>query len=334
MRNSTIKDIAKKAGVSIATVSRVINNNYAVSDEVEKLVKSAAKELNYKPNANARSLRSKDTGLIALVITDLSDSFFMDAAKGMDSIISESDYNLTISSSMGDAKKEQKLIDSLLERRIAGLVIACVDKNPARLHACEAMGIPIVVIDRKVEAVSASQVIWDNRSGSFQLTDHLIDCGHRQIAIVNVSFQNDNGQERLEGFQQAMKAAGINCPKEYISKPNFYQKEAYDFVLKVMRLPNPPSAVFCANNIMLEGTLEALRDLNLRVYDDVSVVMFGNPECNKYLERKITAAVQEPRSMGEVAGRVMCDLLKNRNISKTQTVLKTKIFFGESVKKI
>ena len=334
MADTTIRDIAKLAGVSIATVSRVINNNYPVSDKTEYLVKKAMEELDYRPNANARSLRSKKTRLIALVIADLSNRFFMDAAKGLEAVIADSDYNLIIASSGGEVKKEQKLIDSLLEMRIAGLVIACIDRNPKKLFTCESMGVPVVLIDRKVEAINTNQVLWDNRDGAYQLTKHLIDHGHKRIAIVNVSLKNSNGQERLAGFKLALRNSGIPCQKEYISKSNFRQEEAYEFVMKVMRLPVPPTAIFCANNIMLEGTLKALRELNLQIYDDVSVVIFGNPECNNYLERKITAATQDTWTMGQTAGKVICDLLENNHIHKTQIVLKTEIIPGASVKEI
>lgn len=334
MSSVTIRDIAKKAGVSIATVSRVINNNYPVSNEVEELVKKTIEELNYSPNANARSLRSKNTGLIAFVIADLSNQFFMDAAKGMESVITDSDYNLIIASSGGEEEKEAKLIDSLLEMRIAGLAIACIDKNSEKLHNCVNMGVPAVLIDRKVETVNTNQILWDNYTGSYQLTKHLVEYGHRNIAIVNVSLSNNNGQERLQGFRQAIKDSGLACPKEYISKSSFTSEEAYEYVLKTMRLPVSPSAIFCANNIMLEGTLKALKELKLRVYDDVSVVLFGNSECNKYLDKKITAAIQDTWSMGRIAGEVMCDLLKHKNIHKTQIVLKTDIIYGDSVKNI
>ena len=334
MANATIRDIARQAGVSIATVSRVVNNNYPVSDKTQHLVKKAMEELDYRPNANARSLRNRKTCLIALVIADLSNRFFMDAAKGLEAIIADSNYNLIIASSGGEIKKEQKLIDSLLEMRIAGLVIACIDKNPKRLFTCESMGVPVVLIDRKVESINTNQVLWDNQDGAYQLARHLIDCGHKRIAMVNVSLKNSNGQERLEGFMRALRESGISPAKGLISKSNFRQEEAYDFVMKVMNLPAAPTAIFCANNIMLEGTLKALRKLHLKVYDDVSVVVFGNPECNNYLDRRITAATQDTWTMGQTAGKVICDLLGNNHIHKTQIVLKTEIVFGESVKKI
>lgn len=334
MGDITIRDIAKRAGVSIATVSRVINNNYPVSSEVEALVRKTMEDLNYRPNANARSLRSRKTGLIALVVADLSNRFFMEAAKGLEAVIADSDYNLIIASSSGKVEKERKLIESLMEMRIAGLVIACIDKSKEKLQSCEDMDVPMVLIDRKVEALDTNQILWDNYTGACQLTNHLIEYGHKRIAIVNVSLNNNNGQERLQGFKEALKAAGLKCLKEYISKSNFGQEEAYEFVMKVMKSAEPPTAIFCANNIMLEGTLDALKELNLKVYDDVSVVIFGNPECNRYLERKITAVIQDTRSMGRIAGEVMCDLLKNPNIHHTQIVLKTELVLGDSVKKI
>jgi LacI family transcriptional regulator len=330
----TIRDIAKEAGVSIATVSRVINNNYPVSGEVEQTVKNTMAILGYRPNANARSLRSKNSRLIALVIADLSNRFFMEAAKGLESVISSSGYNLIIAGSGGEIEKERAIIDSLLEMRIAGLVMACIDKNPERLNTCESMGIPVVLIDRKVEAINACQILWNDYAGSYQLTKHLIDNGHRDIAIVNVSLQNNNGLKRLEGFKRALKDVGQNLPREYISHSNFTEEDAYEYVMKLFRDFRPPSAIVCANNIMLEGTLAALRTFKLQVYHDVSLVIFGNPECNKYLDRKITAAVQDIRSMGTIAGELICDLLGNKRTRDSEIVLDVKIVYGDSVKKL
>jgi LacI family transcriptional regulator len=330
----TIRDIAKKAGVSIATVSRVINNNYPVSDGVEQTVKNTMAALEYRPNANARSLRSKNSRLIALVIPDLSNRFFMEAAKGLESVISSSGYELIIAGSGKKVEKERTIINSLLEMRVAGLVTACIDKNPERLNACESMGIPVVLIDRKVEAIHASQILWNDYAGSYQLAKHLLDNGHKDIAIVNVSLQNNNGLKRLEGFKKALKDANQNLPKEYISPPNFTEEDACEYVIKLFRSVRPPSAIFCANNIMLEGTLSAMRALKLQVYNDVSLVVFGNPECNKYLDRKITASIQDIRLMGEIAGKRICDLLGNKRTRESKIVLDVEIVYGDSVKKL
>jgi LacI family transcriptional regulator len=330
----TIRDIAKEAGVSIATVSRVINSNYPVSGEVKRAVKNTMAALEYRPDANARSLRSKNSRLIALVIADLSNRFFMEAAKGLELVISASGYNLIIAGSGGNVEKERAIINSLLEMRIAGLVMACIDKKPDRLNICDSMGIPVVLIDRKVEAINVSQILWNDYVGSCQLTKHLIDYGHKDIAIVNVSLQNNNGLKRLEGFKRALKDANQNCPEEYISRSNFTEEDAYEYVINLFRNFKPPTAIFCANNIMLNGTLAAMRSLKIQIHNDISLVVFGNPECNKYLDRKITAAVQDVRSMGEIAGRLICDLLENRARQDTEIILDVEIVYGDSVKKL
>lgn len=334
MRDTTIKDIAKEAKVSISTVSRVLNGNYPVSLEVKQRVEKAMKDLNYRPNAIARSLRNKKSNLIAFVIADLSNRFFMEAAKGLEIEISKAGYHLVIAGSDGDIKKEHTLIDALVERRIDGLVIATSDPKGEKVKYCLNHGIPVVLIDREVENLKTNQVLWNNMDGSYKLTKLLIDNGHKKIAIVNVTLNNLNGRQRLEGYKKALEEQGIPIKKGYISGSNFNKSEAYNYVKKIMLSDKPPTALFCANNIMLEGALQALNELNLKPYDDISIVSFGYLECNEYIPLKITSADQNSLEMGHKAGIILNNLLNEENRSSTQIILSPEIVIRDSVKKI
>lgn len=334
MREATIKDIARHAEVSISTVSRVMNDNYPVSDEARRRVEEAMEALRYRPNAIARSLRSSRSNMIALVVPDLSNRFFMEAAKGLELETGKAGYNLVIASSGGKAEKENALIDSLVERRVDGLVVAPSDQKGERIRACMEMHIPVVLIDRGIEGLETSQVLWNNFSGAYDLTKILIDHGHTAIGIVNVSLNNVNGAGRLSGFHQAMQDAGLPRRKEYESKSNFCVEEAHAFVKKVLQLPAPPTALFCANNIMVEGALRALQELHLRLYEDISIVAFGNLECNKYLYPRITAADQDSIEMGRRAGLILDDLLCSGKTELTKVVLNAKLTEGGSVRRL
>ncbi|MBT9775233.1 substrate-binding domain-containing protein [Clostridium sp. MCC353] len=334
MKEITIKDIASEAGVSISTVSRVINGNYPVRQEVREKVEAVMKQLEYHPNAVARSLRINKTNLIALVVADLSNHFFMEIAKGLEIEVSKMGYHLVIASSGGNIEKERELIDTLVGKRIDGLVIASSDSDGDKIQKCLSLGIPVVLVDRTIKNITTNQILWKDFECSYKLTRLLTDNGHKRIGIVNVTLTNPNGSSRLEGFKQAITDAGIPVSEAFISPSNFSQRQAYDYVMEIMQKENRPTAIYCANNIMLEGTLQALRELELKVYDDVSLVAFGRLECNKYITPQITSADQDSLEMGHRAGEILSGLLAGKNTYSTQIILDSKIKERGSVKKI
>lgn len=334
MKEITIKDIASEAGVSISTVSRVINGNYPVRQEVREKVEAVMKQLEYHPNAVARSLRINKTNLIALVVADLSNHFFMEIAKGLEIEVSKMGYHLVIASSGGNIEKERELIDTLVGKRIDGLVIASSDSDGDKIQKCLSLGIPVVLVDRTIKNITTNQILWKDFECSYKLTRLLTDNGHKRIGIVNVTLTNPNGSSRLEGFKQAITDAGIPVSEAFISPSNFSQRQAYDYVMEIMQKENRPTAIYCANNIMLEGTLQALRELELKVYDDVSLVAFGRLECNKYITPQITSEDQDSLEMGHRAGEILSGLLAGKNTYSTQIILDSKIKERGSVKKI
>ncbi len=334
MRDITIKDIASQAGVSISTVSRVINGNYPVRQSVREKVEAVMRELEYHPNGVARSLRINRTNLVALVVADLSNHFFMEIAKGLEAEVSRMGYHLVIASSGGDAEKERELIDTLVERRIDALVIAAVDSKGDKLLRCLRLGIPVILVDRAIPGLTTSQILWNDFESSYQLTRLLIDNGHREIAIVNVTLTNPNGRNRLEGYRQALTDAGIRVPEAYVSPSSFSEDQAYRYVMELMGRGERPTAIYCANNVMLEGTLLALREAGLKVREDISVVAFGNPVCNKYITPQITSAEQDSYEMGCRAGEILAGVLAGKGISHTQVVIPSKIVERGSVRRI
>lgn len=334
MKEVTIKDIARRAGVSISTVSRVVNDNYPVRQEVRRRVEEAIKELEYRPNAIARSLRSSKTNLVALVVADLSGYFFMEAAKGLEGEISRAGYHLVVASSGGDTKKEQKLLETLIERKIDGLVIAVSDSEGANIKKCLKQGMPVVLIDREIKGLAVSQIFWRDFENSYRLVSLLIQKGHWKIAIVNVMLSNPNGNNRLKGYLRALEDAGIPFRKEYASPSNFSAAQACGYVKQIMCREDPPTALYCANNIMLEGTLQALAGAGLRIYEDVSVVAFGALECNKYIVPQITSAEQDSFAMGCQAGQLLLELVSGKRKASVQIAMDSSIIERGSVKKI
>ena len=318
----TIKDIAKAAGVSVATVSRVINDNYPVSKEARERVQQVMQELHYRPNAIAQSLRSNRSNMIGLIVADLSNQFFM---KG---------YNLVVASSDGRPEKERKLIRAMNDKRLDALCIASVDSEADTINDVIRSGMPIVLVDRVLNDVNTSQVCWNDEQSAEQLTKLLLANNHRRIAVVNVTLSHSVGRNRLAGFKKAMQEAQISLPKSYISPSNFSAEDAYRYVLRVMKQKSRPTALLCCNNVMAEGALRAIGELGLKIYDDVSLVAFGCQDWNKYLMPKITSIEMDSCDMGERAGSIMVDMINSGPKIAAKMILSGRLMEGGSVKKL
>ena len=331
MTEITIKSVARKAGVSITTVSRVINGNYPVSAASKKRVENAMKDLNYRPNIIARNLRSNKTNLIAFVVADISNPFFMDAVKGLEGEVEQEGYNLVIASSNGSIEKEHKLIDSLIEQRIGGLVIASSDASGEGVKTCLEMNIPVVLIDRMIEGMDLNQVGWDNYAGAKLLTEKLIEKGHRRIGIVNVSLAHQSGTLRRDGFLDTLEEHGIPRVDEYVSPANFSMEEAYKWAGKLLGREKRPTALFCANNVMLEGALMAAGDASLSIGEELSLVSFGSIDFDRFLSTSITCLHQDSSLMGQKAGEILLRQLKGREEEKHTIVIPSEFREGDSI---
>lgn len=329
---ATIKDIALKAGVSISTVSRVINGNYPVRESVQKKVKSVMEELDFHPNAIARSLRSRKSKLIGFIIADLSNQFFMDIAKGLEKEIETIDDQLLIASSDNEPQKESKIINALIERNIDGLVIASSGGESLQaIEKCKENGIPVVLIDRSFNEVDVSQVLWDDYEVSIKLVEKLINAGHKKIVCVNVMLSNPTGKLRLDGYLKALQNNNIEIDESIISGSNFGPEEAYDFVIKTFSSKNRPTAIFCTNNQMAFGALRAFNELGIVVGKDVSMVLFGNLLAHNYYPLSITHSDQDGVSMGSVAGKLLIEEMNSEISSNKRIIVDAPIVDGKSI---
>ena len=331
----TIKDMAKAAGVSVATVSRVINDNYPVSKEARERVQQVMQEApRDRPNAIAQSLRSNRSNMIGLIVADLSNQFFMKVAKGLEKSVAAKGYNLVVASSDGRPEKERKLIRAMNDKRLDALCIASVDSEADTINDVIRSGMPIVLVDRVLNDVNTSQVCWNDEQSAEQLTKLLLANNHRRIAVVNVTLTHSVGRNRLAGFKKAMQEAQISPPKSYISPSNFSAEDAYRYVLRVMKQKSRPTALLCCNNVMAEGALRAIGELGLKIYDDVSLVAFGSQDWNKYLMPKITSIEMDSCDMGERAGSIMVDMINSGPKIAAKMILSGRLMEGGSVKKL
>ncbi len=333
MENATIKDIAREAGFSVATVSRVINGNYPVSTETRQRVLQAIEDLHYTPNAIARSLRKNRTDLVALIVEDISSVFLLDIAKGLEEELEKDGMNLILASSDGSPEKERRLIDLLMKRRCDGLVIATTDHDPSRIKSCMDRKMPVVLVDRTFQELRTNQIGWNNLDASVQLTQYLIDRGHQKIGMMNCSTTSINGSKRLEGFSKAMDTAHLDTFAPWVSPSLGSTDNAYHWVKALLTQPERPTALFCGNYRMLEGVLMAMEDLGLKLGEDLSVVSFGRKERSLYRTLPVTYMKQPSQEMGREAGRLLKRLIQFPEERITShIILETELVEAGSVK--
>lgn len=311
---ATIRDVAKEARVSIATVSHVINETRYVSQELAVRVQTAMERLNYFPNGIARSLKTQKTHTIGLIISDISNPFFSTLVRGVEDAAAENGYSVIISDTDEDLVKEKLYIRVLIQRRIDGLIIAPTGKEDQDLRLLSERGIPLVFVDRKLDGVEADSVLSKNIEGAYQATKYLIKNGHRRIGIILGLKDVSTSEERFIGYKKALKEFAIAEDRELIAQGNFKIEGGMKACKQLFSLQNPPSAVFSLNNLTTIGVLRTLRELGLRYPKDIEVVGFDDSEWVDMLDFSLPTVVQHPYEMGYQATQLLFARIKGEGV--------------------
>jgi len=300
---ATIHDVARKAGVSSATVSHVINNSRFVSPETRARVVEAIDALRYRRDGVARSLRRARTSTIGVVISDITNPFFSDLVRGIEDRIygREEGFNLILCNTDEDATRERMYLDVLQERRVEGLIIVPAGDNEDCLNELVMSGLPVVFADRTVEGVEADTVLVDNVDGTFRLTQHLVGLGHRRIGVLQSERAATSVAERILGWRYALEGARIGADAALVTKGGRTIEDARQAGLSLLDDPGRPTAVLCTNNIMTLGMIQAIADLGLRCPDDIAVVGFDDFPWATAFSPRLTALAQPAYAMGTEA---------------------------------
>ena len=300
----TIRDIARLAGVSVATVSGVLNNKPTVKPALVDRVKKAMDALDYHPDQVARSLRMRHTNTVGMVIADVTNPFFTDVIRGVEKEAQSNGYSVILCDSNEDPALERHYLSTLFSRRVDGVLLAPTSSPSAhepRVHK----RFPIVLIDRIPLGYTGDAVMTDSFSAAYDGTRHLIELGHRQIAIITGQLNLSNGLDRLEGFRKALQEEHLALPDKYVQQGDFQLESGYRSGLELMRLPVPPTAIFSCNNKMTLGLMRALGELHVRCPDAVSVLGFDDFEWSAYFTPRLTTIAQASNEMGRQAMRLL-----------------------------
>ena len=314
----SIKDVALAAGVSTATVSRVLANNISIKPETKQRVLDAVHTLNYRPNLIARSLRVQKSNKIGLVVSDIRNPFFTAIGRAVEDAAYEQGYSLLICNTDEDSKKEELYLNLLYDQNVAGIIFSPTQKFNISSPTLQSH-IPFVIIDRAIENYPADMVLLDNVSAAADLANHLIDNGYRRIAGL-FGDASLTGQERSRGFHKALKDHQLKPVAAHFIAARI--QKGYEATLELMKSPERPDAIYTSNSMLTAGALQALRELKCRIPTDVALVGFDETLWGDLVDPPITVIAQPNEEIGRTATELLFQKVENPQRSAKTVILK------------
>lgn len=324
----TIQQVAQQAGVSTATVSRVLNDSQLVSDDLKQRVRKVIEELGYYPNRSARNLRAKHVRKIGVLFADISNPFFTSVLAGIESVLQKAGYILILGNSNEDAHTEQLHLNAFLEEGVAGIILAATTTTRTRYEKLLEAGIPLLGIDRVVEGLKIDTVTINNIDAAYHATSHLIHLGHKRVAFIGGPEKMSTARYRLMGYQQAMGEAGHLTPQ--LAAGNFRQDGGYAAMSSLLDGPNRPSAVVVANNLMTLGALQSIHERQLSIPKDIALVGFDDMPWGASIQPPLSVIAQPTFEMGTVAARLLLDRIQNPEHPMQRIILETQLIVRKS----
>jgi LacI family transcriptional regulator len=327
----TISDVAKQAGVSPATVSRVIQGAKPVKPATREKVERAIEELGYVPSAVARSLRSKRTRAVALVVPDITNAFWTTVARGVEDIAQRQDYSVLLCNTDENPAKQLRYLDVVASQRVDGVIIAPYDSDARNLAKLRDRNIPTVIIDRRIEGWDVDSVYGDSISGARAVVKHLIGLGHRWIAMISGPMNTSTAEDRVTGYCMALAEAGIPIDPRLIRRGEFRAASGEKLAHQVLDEGLKPTAIFAANNAIAMGVIEAVEMQGLRIPQDIALVCFDDFPYVSCLFPFLTVVVQPAYDMGANAAQLLLSRLDSEvSLQPRHVVLPTRLIIRHS----
>lgn len=310
MKN-TIRDVANLAGVSITTVSHVINKTRYVSDELCQRVNRAMEQLSYRPNILARSLRLGATKTIGLIVPDNSNPYFAEIARIIEDIGYENGYSVLLCNSDGLGEKEAAYVNMMIAKQVDGIIFIAAGNTQEHLNDLTNRNIPVVVVDRDIAPALADVVLVNNESGGYAATRYLLDLGHTKIACITGPSEITPSAGRVHGYRKALQEAGLTVRDECIIAGDFKPRSGEKAMAELLNLSDPPTAVFICNDLMALGAFRTLRYANKRVPYDISIVGFDDITLASELMPPLTTVAQPIVELATLAADLLITRIQN-----------------------
>jgi LacI family transcriptional regulator len=304
---ATIHDVAKRAGVSVATASRALSGHGYVSAASRERVVQAAADLAYVPNGMARGLKTQRSGLVALLVPEIVNSFYTTLSRGVEDVANANGLQVILGNTDESVIKERTYVELMITTRVDGVMVAPAGRTAGHLESLLTAAVPTVLVDRTVDGFAVDVVRGDGIGGAESLTRHLIGLGHRRIALLNGHLDTSVARDRESGFRNALAAAGIALDERHVSAGAWFIDDAEIRAGAILDAPDPPTAIVAANNFMAIGALRAFRKRGLRVPDDVALVSFDDIEDAAEIDPFLTALSQPAYTMGTIAMQLLLE---------------------------
>jgi len=327
----TIYDVAREAGVSMATVSRVVNNNPNVKPQTRKKVFEAIERLGYRPNAVARGLASKKTTTVGVVIPDISNTMYSEVVRGIEDIANMYHYNIILCNSDKKKEKEIRVINTLLEKQVDGLLFMGGAITDEHIEAFRT-NVPIVLCATRDEKQMFPSVDIDHEAAAYDAVKVLIDHGHRNIGMICVNLQDPQvGYARYQGYRKALAEAGIPFRESHVRVGNYRYESGLETMEYFLNLEDRPTAIFSATDEMAIGAIHAIQDAGLRVPDDIAVMSVDNVRMASMVRPQLSTVAQPMYDIGAVSMRLLTKLMKKEPVSSPYVVLPHETILRKSV---
>lgn len=330
----TIKDIARLANVSVATVSRAINGRDRVSEATRKKILKIIEDVNFVPNAMAASMVNKRTHMLAVVVPEIQNPFYTAVIGGTVEAAKKEGYSTLVVSTYEDEAEEEEFFEGFLGRNVDGIILIGTHKEANFYRNIRK---PAILVDRYINDCGHDGVIIDNFRGAYEAVKHFVEFGHERIAIIDGSHDFNDGKDRYWGYHQALHESGIKPAPEYHKQGKWLEEDGYRFATELMRSEQPPTAIFAANNVICTGVIKAIRDLNLVIGEDISLIGFDDNELAQFVQPRVTIVSRPTREMGVSATEILIQKIKGRTSDPSKlkkVVLDVELIKRGSVKKL
>ena len=310
----TIHDIAQRLGISASTVSRALKDNNLISLKMRDLVKKMALEMGYSPNILAASFRTRRTNTLGVILPHINRHFFSSVISGIEDVAYNSGFTVTIAQSNDNYKKEASIAHSFFANRVDGLIIsiAMQTTNFDHIRLFREKNIPLVFFDRTVDEIEANKIVVDDYAGGFKATMHLAQQGRKRIAHIGGPGNLNIYRDRLRGFKDALRSAGLKPDESLIVFNKLTKEDGLEAIKILLRNPEPPDAVFCANDITALSVILYLKDRKISVPEQIGIVGFSNEPFSEVVTPSISTIMQPGYAMGQKAAGLIIDEINKR----------------------
>ncbi|HYC72823.1 MAG TPA: LacI family DNA-binding transcriptional regulator [Opitutaceae bacterium] len=328
----SLTDVARRAKVSIATVSRVINNSEKVVPETRAIVQRVMEELGYQPNRVARRLRQKGgrRHLLGLILPDIQNPFFAEVARGVEDVAYANQFAVLLCNSDENLKKEAFYLDVMRAESVDGVILPPIAERDSAVLKLAQSGMPVVSVDRALNSTTIDTVEVDNFQGAFEAVEHLIKIGHKRIGLIAGRANLSTSRDRRRGYEEALAAVRLPLRPELVRVGDNKQASGGTLTEELLNEPSPPTALFVSNNLMAVGALEAIHRRKLKVPDDVALIGFDDLPWAEALDPPLTVVRQPAYEVGRAAAEMLLKRLGNPDLPAAWLRLRPRLILRKS----